>query len=323
MKHLLKKNLVYAALLIFSAAGFAQSVGYKVLENEPGKRNLIVFLNPFYINTYASDINLGYELQATYMLANKLTAQAVFRKAYLDENATSIFAPKGLTKAYEFEAGGIFNFSSKVKDVSNKVILMSISTGRYTYSESIRVRADARRTAGFRGGMVGFHNNYKIGNDITAAFAKDDIKAKDDHGKLVYVRDSVGFETVTYTGNSIGLYGGIDLRTIRDILIDADGYGEKSNRTTNNFYLDAFFTPAVVYAIKPNSGQAYLAKADINISENSRKYFGWRFGWHYIINKSFGFNAKMELGQQPGRPVKSFYFNLGFGFNIGFKAKAF
>lgn len=314
-----KLHFITALVLCLFHKSFSQSVNYKIVENEPDRKDLFIFLNPFHINGYSADINIGYDLHARLNIGQRLQAEAAFNKAYLDMNADGVFAPANLSKALQVRGGIIFNFSSRLKDVNNKVTLMSYSTSRYSYSRYIRVRATARKTAGLRGGLQYFSNNYEVDYDVAGGPGEGALKAKNPNGDLVYVHDSVNFETVTYTGKSLGLYAGLDLKTIRDLVISTDSYGIRSNRTVNNFYLDALFTPMVVYKLRPNDHQAYMAGADVNIKDNARKLMGWRLGWHYYNNRTAGFNAKAEIGQQPGAPVGSFFLSLGMGLNLGFK----
>ena len=61
----MKNNTKTAALFLFVAASLclrAQNVSYKILENDPDRKSLYIFLNPFNINTYFSDINIGYNI---------------------------------------------------------------------------------------------------------------------------------------------------------------------------------------------------------------------------------------------------------------------
>jgi hypothetical protein len=311
---------LFALIVLLNLRSQAQSINYKVVENDPDKRNLFIHLNPFNTQCYMSDISIGYNLQATW-ITKIFQAQIDYRKAYLDENAQGVFSPTGLKKSSQLEIGGVFNFSHKMKNLSHKVVLHSSSGGGYTYTQYIMVMGEARKIKGFRGGFLTFLSNHKVDNDITAAYTANDLRGKGSDGQVRYVRDSINFETINYIARSVGIYAGIDLKSIRQLRISAEGYGARSNKVFNNFYVDAMFTPLVKYDLKPNAGQAIFKDVDVNISENKRRMLGWRAGWQWILNQPCGFNAKMEIGQQPGVPKKSFFITLGFGMTIGLKAK--
>ncbi|MBA2614092.1 MAG: hypothetical protein H0U95_19170 [Bacteroidetes bacterium] len=313
------KSLLAIVLLGSAITTRSQNVSYQIIENDPDKRNLFIHLNPFNTQAYLSDITIGYNIQATWLAAKHLQFQVDYRKAYLDENATGIFSPVGLKKSSQLEIGGIFNIVNKKKNKSHRIVLKSSSSGRYTYTSSIYVTGEARKIIGFRGGLLTLFSNHKVNNDFTKK--ADGMQGKRADGTVSYLRDSINFETINFTARSIGLYGGIDFKTIKQLIVSAEGYGTKSNKIMNNFYLDVLFTPLVKYDLKLNTGQAYMSNVDINIPENKRKILGWRLGWQYTLNQPCGFNAKMELGQQPGLASKSFFLTFGFGMTIGLKTK--
>lgn len=317
----LSKKIFTAAILVISIKLAAQSVTYNILENDPDKRKVFIHLNPFNTQGYVSDITIGYNIQATWLMAKHLQVEVDYRKAYLDGNATGVFSPAGLKKSSQLHLGGVLNLIKKLKPVNNKVILKSTSDSRYRYTTSITVRAEARKIFGIRGGFISFYSNHKVDNDITESFDENSLRGKASDGQIRYLRDTINFETINYTARSLGMYAGIDYKSIRNVIINADGYGKKSNKTENNIYADVLFTPSVKYELKPNSKQPMFNNVDINIPENKRKMLGWRVGWHFTYNYGLGFNAKMELGQQPGIASKSFFVTIGFGATIGFKTK--
>jgi hypothetical protein len=136
------------------------------------------------------------------------------------------------------------------------------------------------------------------------------------NGKVDFLVDPVNFETVNYSVNTFGIYGGISYRSIVDLLLDVDGYGKKGSALNNDFYADILISPLVFYTVKPNAKQAYLKDADLNISENSPNYLGWRIGWKVSMGRKFAFTAKSEVGQQTGNKAESWFINFGLG--VGF-----
>jgi len=321
MKNKLKiKKVVLSTLLItLVSVAWAQNVSYKIIENDPDKRNLFIHLNPFNVQAYVPNITIGYNIQATWLAAKHFQFQVDYRKAYLDGNATGVYSPTGLKKSSQLEIGGAFNLSNRIKNKYHKVVLRSSTSGKYTYTSSIMVLGNARKIVSLRGGFLTFFCNHKIDNDFTKK--ADGMQGKTLDGTVSYLRDSINFEPINFTARSVGIYGGIDFKTIKQLIVNADGYGTKSSKVANNFYLDVLFTPVVKYEIKPNSSQASYNNVDINIDENKRKVLGWRFGWQYTLNQPCGFNAKMEIGQQPGLEGKSFFMTFGFGMTIGLKTK--
>lgn len=317
----MKKLITIISICAVSIITKGQSVSYKIEENNPDKKNLSIHLNPFNVQGYSADITIGYNLQAKWLASKLFQIEADYRKAYLDINADGVFSPPDLKKSSQMEVGGAFNLVNKLGSASHKIVLRSHSDGRYRYTSFIHVNGDARKIFALRGGFVSFYSNYKIDNDISRKFEEGDIKGKLADGNIRYLRDTINFETINYTARSAGFYAGIDFKSIRHMIIYADDYGRRSNKAENNFYADIIFTPLVKYELKPNDKQSGYNNVDINISDNKRKMLGWRFGWHYTFKQSVGFNAKMEVGQQPGVPKESFFLTCGFGMTIGLKTK--
>lgn len=315
----LRTGLFSAILLFVHGIVVGQSVSYSVLENDPDARAVFISINPFNAQYYSPDINIGVDLSAMVRIGDRLQAGADLRKAYLDSKTTGDFVPTGLSKASQFSAGVSFLLASSLKERSNKVVLSSGSAGRNRTSTTyIEVDALTRRSWAVRGGIQRFHNNMQIGNDITEEFTEHDIRAMDKEGHVFYLRDTILFEPINYITNSMGVYAGISLQTFRHLVIDSD-YGRKSNRKMDDFYLDLLYCPGVTYELRPNDRQDMYNDLDIDISENKSRHLGWRFGWNLMTNHSAGISWRTEIGQQPGRPDKSFFFSLAFGINFGLK----
>lgn len=319
-----RKALFIGAISLSSIKTFSQSVSYTIQENNPDRRNLVVYLNPFNAQAYMPDISIGIDAQINYLLNKRFQVDADFRKAYTDSEVR-LYSPKGLSLASQFQGGICFNLSNKLKTVGNRVILSSQHFGRYTLTTSINVPAEARRIFAVRGGFQYFHNNYKIHNDITKTLGGNDIQAKDKNGNLYFVFDGNNFETINYVVNSYGIYAGLDFKTIRDLIIHTPEYGTRRTKKINNIYIDVLLAPGMVYSLKPNANQETTFKnTDINISENKHKPLGWRLGWQYVFNNTVGFNMKTEVGMQPGPASASQWFiTLGMGLNISLKIKTF
>jgi hypothetical protein len=302
---------------------FSQSVNYKVSEDDPDTKNLFIALNVFDINAYYANTSLGINAYANSMIGKRFQADIDFRKAYSDDG-NGVFAPKDLTKNFQFRIGGQFNLMSKIVNSKAKVVLSSYTAGNFTHTTYIMVPAKFRRILAARGGVQYFYNNVATDNGAqnTRVGNDDDMKAKL-NGKVDYLVDPTNFETINYTVNTFGMYAGISYKSIVNVLINADDWGKKGTSRNNDFYFDALFCPLVSYTIKPNERQAYLKDADINIPENSPKYLGWRFGWQMFMGKKVLFTVKAEAGQQPGNKSDTFFMNMGLGIGFGTKILSF
>ncbi|MFM2284964.1 MAG: hypothetical protein RLZZ543_461 [Bacteroidota bacterium] len=306
------------ALLTGTSALKGQSTSYKILENDPDRKNLIITLSPFYANTYAPDINLGYGIQANWMMNNRIQLDVDLRKAYLDEHTKAAFSPlTGLKNAHFYTAGAAFNLRSKTKTKKVKVILDRQTFGsRYERITYIRVPSEVKRFTSVHGGVLSTHNNLEIENDFTRALGSKDLYGKSPDGTVALFRDTINYETINYVANSYGIYAGLDFSSIRDLIIETDSYGKKGTHVHSNVYFDMLFCPVVHYSIRPNEKQSMFKDIDISIPQNAKKYLGWRAGYRYASGKSVGFGTTMEIGQQPGAAGSGFYCHLGMGITI-------
>jgi hypothetical protein len=324
IKLILKKSVFLAAAMIVLAQLKAQTINYKIVENNPDKYNLFVYLNPLNAQIHFSDAAIGYQLQAQYLLNEQLQFDLDFRKAYNDANVR-LFSPKDLSKASQFQIGACYNLKSKLVSKSHKVVVKSTNSGKYTTNTFFRGDAMVRSIVAARGGFQYFHNNFKVSNDINifAGTHPKELQAYDDKNILHDVYDSSSFETINYKVKSYGIYAGIDFKSIKDVVFDVEDYGKKHQTILYNFYLDALVAPSVILSLRPNEGQKQnYEKTNINIKENKRKYLGWRFGAHMVVNRKVGFNVKAECGQQPGPVnVSAWFINAGIGMNLCFNTK--
>ncbi|MBP7510331.1 MAG: hypothetical protein KA981_00300 [Bacteroidia bacterium] len=316
------RHMLFLAFFgLISVVGSAQSVSYTVTEDNPEAKNLFISLNVIDGTVYNPNTGLAFNIYANYFLGKTFQVDIDFKRAYTDDNADAVFAPKGLKKYNHFRVGGEFNFSTRTRVRSTRVVLSSQKGGNYTYTRYINVPANRKSIWALRGGLQTFYQNCQVDNDPFKTYGGNDIRYKDSKGDLQYIDDNNNFETVNYTMRSSGLYAGLDYKNLVNIRIKPEGYHDKGTTTRNNFYLDALLTPVVKYELKPNEKQGQYAGVDINISENERSVLGWRFGWQYDTGKWAGFSMKAEVGQQPGRPDDKWFLSAGIGLHIGGKIK--
>jgi hypothetical protein len=318
----------------------AQSISYKVVEDDPyNTKPIQVHLSPFYADAWNVNTTMGWELWSTVDIKKRLTIFGGFRQAYLDINGRDHAdqdLPKpssGLGKSWRFEAMGILNLADKARKTSLKVVLSSSSSssGGYTYTNTkyIMVPGTKRRVFGLRGGFY----NQSTAIDFGDLEVKDANKVETIPFTAVKSdgKDTIHFGSYgdrkggspIYNGysmvNIFTLAAGINLKSVTNLIINADDYGGRSNSTTNNFYLD--FMVAPVIAIKD---VVTVDKSKWDIESSSKSYTGWKLGWFWHSTKKTYMSFKTEVGKRPGfkgGTLGNFYIDINMGINIGFKAK--
>lgn len=309
----LLNSMAVAALLSVGLAK-GQSISYTTTKDDPDMRNLSVALNVIDFAAYSPNMSIAYNVYAHARLGKLLIADFDFRRSFKDGGA-GIFSPSDIGKGFQTRIGGRFNLVNTTKSGKAKVVLSSYTSGNYRHTTYINVPATYRKIFSVRGGLQNYHDI----SDLSSMPSDDDNKMvyKDANGVIKDAIDNTNFETLTYTIDAIGFYGGLSFQSIVNVIINAEGYGKRSRSIANDFYIDGLFTPLVTYTLKPNAKQTAFNNVDIDISENSRKYFGWRFGWQAFMGRKVGFTTKMEFGQQPGNYKNPWFVSVGIGLGIG------
>lgn len=311
----LLNSMAVAALLSVGLAK-GQSISYTTTKDDPDMRNLSVALNVIDFAAYSPNMSIAYNVYAHARLGKLLIADFDFRRSYNDASMGS-GGPVDIGKGFQTRIGGRFNLVNTTKSGKAKVVLSSYTSGNYRHTTFINVPATYRKIFSVRGGL----QNIREVSDISSMAGSDEdfvMYYKDANGVKQELRDQFTYASLAYTCDAIGFYGGLSFQSIVNVIINAEGYGKRSRSIANDFYIDGLLTPLVNYSLVPNVSQkAAYGKVDINISENSRRYIGWRFGWQAFMGRKVGFTTKMEFGQQPGIGANPWFVTIGMGLGIG------
>lgn len=329
-------SLGLSALMFVAVKTSAQSVTYNYIKNNPYDiKNLSFAIDPLFVdfnghNGYA----FGWGARLEHMMGKTLL---------LNYDMKTGFGTKDYRKSndntrnyFNMEGGLGLIFVNKERNVNCKIVLSSSTSGNYRYTKYITVPAKSRLLVALRGGFVQYTNtlNYKNLSDSLLTFNGKSYKEAKAAGSYVFtdtinkvngqnaIVDQIG--GIAFTS----IYGGIQFRTIRDLVLDVDGYGYRSNSRYSDFFIDVMFAPVLsIKDFKNTDGTKY----DVKYTDLSR--LGWRLGWFWRKPKDQGFSAKFEFGSRPGfkSPVKTnipvnktnLYASLTFGLYIPLKVKPF
>lgn len=323
-------------LLLLPALGFAQSLEYKILRDDPKNiKNMTIHLDPFYADAWSTNTTLGFGIRADAMFLKRLSANVFFRKAYLDMNARthadqSLPKPsKALSKMTYFEPSVALHIIDKVKSKKVKVVLSSSTTssGRYqtTTTKYIMVPGSVRKIRGVRGGMFFINSavDMEQGESIKGWVAKNGNEevlfgefGKQVHGSAIYN----GYTMM----RQVAVYGGITLKSITNLKAEVEGYRKsRGNYNFLDFYLDVMFAPIVSYKdIKFQDG------TEFSLKNNNLNRTGWRAGWLWKNSAQTFMSYGFEFGQRPGHTGddKGFlntrsFLNLFMGISIPYNLK--
>lgn len=329
------KTKIYSILILAASLSMslvkAQSVTWSVVRDDPFDiKNFSAAIDPLFIdvnghNGYA----FGWGLRAEHMMGKRLLANFDMRTGF----GTNLYRKSNdnTRNYYSLEAGLGLVFVNRMKVKKVPIILSQTTSGNTRTTTSIRggVPAKCRLIVALRGGFNQYTNtlDYSKMTDSLLTFngetykkAKEGNVFKDTTGKTVTDLSQVGGIAIT------SFYGGLQFRSIRNLLLDVDGYGYRGNIIYSDFYIDVLFAPVVaIKDFKNPDGTRY----DVKYSETT--HLGWRFGWFIRKPKEQGFSFKLEVGSRPGFkapkdanvPVnmRNMYCMMTFGLYIPLKLK--
>tara|TARA_B100000508_G_scaffold141095_1_gene146749 strand:- start:26242 stop:27156 length:915 start_codon:yes stop_codon:yes gene_type:complete len=283
---------------------FGQRVNYDVIKNEPVEPKISVALDLFQL-----DANTGWpNLRTDNMSFNigMVGYVKVLPMLEVDYNLHKGFLTLGrmANENYpgntDLNAGVNFLLPGIKKTKSTKVVLASETTRsgntETTNTTYIMVPAQWKRRLGFRGG-VKFKNgpfNYQDYIDESTLDGLDEL------GMM-----------------STGIYGGVMLRSIRNIVIDSDNFGLSFNSLGSDLYLDVIVNPINRFVDVNNNNEV--------VSQEVKDFqsvfpIGFRIGYETfqveqrtVIGKRFGITWNGEFGYQPYRGI---FINAGIGLSV-------
>lgn len=321
--------LLITILCLCSGLIKAQSISYDYVKNDPyDYKNLTVAIDPFFVdvnghNSYA----FGWGIRAEHMMGKLLLANFDTRIGF----GTNLYRrSNNNTRNYFNMEGGLgLIFVNRVKSRNVPIILSQSTSGNIKTTLSIKggVPAKCWLIVALRGGFQQYTNtlDYKNLSDTLLTVngmpyktAKDSYIFKDSSGATVQNIPQIGGIAIT------SIYAGIQFRSIRNLIIDVSGYGNRSSITYSDVFVDVLFSPMI--GIK-NFENTDGTKYDVKYNQLSR--LGWRVGWFWRKPKDQGFSCKFEFGSRPGFkapsnvnvPVnrKNLYAMLTFGLYIPLK----
>ena len=198
----------------------------------------------------------------------------------------------------------------------NVPIVLSSSTstsGNYRTTTTISIKggvsAQIRKIIALRGGiaMMGNSIDYKNLIDTMLNFSGGPKPADFKHKDSLVNMNATG---ISYYGaySTTSIYGGFCFRHIRQLIIDVEGWGIRSNKAYNDFYIDGMFAPVITIkdfqtpTVSSTSGTVTTTVDGVkyNVKYGKVSHVGWRMGWSVRQPKDQGFSLKFEFGVRPG-----------------------
>lgn len=326
------KTKIYSLIILVSLiriTASAQSISYKYLHDDPfDMKNFSFAIDPLWFdvnghNGYA----FGWGIRAEHMMGKTLLANFDMRTGF----GTNLYKKSNDNSRNYFNVEGGLGliFFNKVRRRNVPIILSQSTSGNTRTTVSIKggVPANCRLIVALRGGLGQYRNtlDYNKMTDTLLTVGGSNYKTAKAGDAF---RDTTGTNAISLPQvGGIGIssfYGGIQFRSIRNLIIDVDGYGTRGNAIYSDFFIDVLYAPVIALKdFKNPDGTKY----DVDYAQKT--HLGWRFGWFARKPKDQGFSFKFEVGSRPGFkapktttiPVnmRNMYFMMTFGLYIPLK----
>ncbi|MGZ8507229.1 MAG: hypothetical protein ACXWXW_08610, partial [Bacteroidia bacterium] len=253
----------------------------RILSNKPEMvNNLHLALSPVYIDANNLNIAFGYGVEATYLYKHRLNLNARYQRAYLDRTEESAeaddvpgLAATGSMPSRNLDLGATYYFFKDTSLTSEPIFIDRHRIGGEPMDFNIDVAAKRLRMWGLRGGFIAFKSFIRDNENVIdfKGYLADDPASQLIDFKGAY---STMMETNTY-------YAGISRLDITNLLLEVEGYGQRSRKRRAEMYADIMYAPQIVYYNMSAHGTANsIGFQEYNVNTHTaRSRFGARFGY--------------------------------------------
>lgn len=336
---------IFAVLLIScSIASFGQgerrdrtTVTYEELYDEPYSVNkLFIGFQPLYGEVFATNVNAGFGVEASYYYEDKADFKVHYRRPYsgsfydlnrdlADKNATTDTKPQAFSY---FEIGGTYHFKDVEETSKTKMVLYKSSYKGNKWAGRVpltaEVPAKVRKIYGARLGAIMWSST----GDLNRIMEKQDLT----YANLV-TSEGVGIPSTFVDGfgrtqdvrvfsnlSSTGLYVGSSISWFRNVAVSFNNYEEAVDDSMLTLYFDILYSPSLSLDPVKYLGSEYAVDA---IKTNA---LGFRLGIDGKFNRALSWSYGGELGYRPSFQGRGFFamFKISFpvfGTNLDYKVE--
>lgn len=302
------RKMLFSGSLVF--LGFfnsqAQGVSYDILTDDAAEIKHVVNFNllDFDLGLYnLSGSSLNLALWGHNQLFPKFFLEYKVRVGYISW-ATAINKVKniGLKPLQNYEVGANYDFfiGKKSKSHKYKMVLESRRFGSYTETKYFYAPGISRMKIGVRAGAKADLNQYRK-----------------NAGALKNFSPASGAIQDTYFNHfGFGFYAGISFKKLRNLIVDVDGYGLRSNSLRQNWIIDMLITPVNTFKNKVGGDQTVQVKG----YQTKNLPIGFRIGYELqntALRKEGGKllpeSSQFFIGF---RPYDGWFFQYGVGWSL-------
>ncbi len=338
--------LLLASISVAAQDKDKPAVTYEELYDEPYSVNkLFIGFQPLYGELFATNVNAGFGLEASYYLKDKMDFKAHFRKTYSSsffdfnrqaalDNSDVITKPNAFTY---FELGGTYHIKDFDESGKTKMVLYKKSFRGNRWAATVPLHAEVpckvRKIYGVRLGGIVWNSAVDLNRALKAqGLTNADITKANGDGLPLTLTDlntgKVKDFSVFSNINTTNVYLGGSLSWFRNVAVSFDKYEEGIDDGMLTVFFDVIFAPGL--SVDPVSYRDPNTLVVDEYSTNAIKTtsFGFRAGIDGKFNRTLSWAYGGEIGLRPSITGQGLYvmFKISFpvfGTNLDYKVESF
>lgn len=335
------------ALVLLPSWAFSQddrkdktAVTFEELYDEPYSINkLFVGFQPFYGEVFATNVNAGFGVEASFFYREKFDLKAHLRKTYsqgfFDFNRDLASRNSNVSTKPEifnyYELGGTYHIKDFESSAKTKMVLYKNSYKGNKWAARVPLHAEVpcklRKIYGARLGGIVWNSTVDLSRALEdQGLSNADLVTENGEGLPLTYPDPVTTQPRDFRvfGNiySAAVYAGASMMWIRNIAVSFDKYEEGVDDGIMNVFFDLMYAPQLTLDPIQYNGTDYSTSA-VKMSP-----FGGRIGIDGKFNRTLSWGYGGEIGYRPSVQGRSFFvmFKLSFplyGTNLDYKVESF
>jgi len=339
--------LLLASISVTAQDKEKPAVTYEELYDEPYSVNkLFIGFQPLYGELFATNVNAGFGIEASYYLKDKMDFKAHFRKSYSStffdfnrqaaiDNSDVIIKPSAFTY---FELGGTYHIKDFDESGKTKMVLYKKSFRGNRWAATVPLHAEVpckvRKIYGVRLGGIVWNSTVDLNRALKSqGLTNADITKANGDGLPLTLTDLNTGKTKDFsvfsTMNATNVYLGGSFSWFRNVAVSFDKYEEGIDDGMLTVFLDVIFAPGL--SVDPVSYRDPITPLVVDeYSTNAIKTssFGFRAGIDGKFNRTLSWAYGGEIGVRPSITGQGLYvmFKISFpvfGTNLDYKVESF
>lgn len=311
------------------------AVTYEELYDEPYSVNkLFIGFQPLYGEMFATNINAGFGLEATYFYKDKAHFWAHMRKTYsrrffdfTREIAARNSSVDNTPQIFNyFELGGTYHIRDFETSSKTKMVLYKKSYQGNKWASRVPLQAEVpsklRKIYGARLGAIAWNSATDVNRALDAqGRGLNDLVTENGQGLQAFAGAGTQLDVFSNI-NAMAVALGASYTRIRNVAVSFDKFEDGVDDGLLTLFFDILYSPVLQIDDVRYQGAVFSSDA---IKTNP---FGLRMGLDGKFNRTLSWGYGGEVGYRPGIEGRTFYamFKISFpifGTNLDYKVESF